>query len=105
MWICFDSSHWSLNKVWLFSYVVSKELIIVCGLVKGYEQEEEVHWHGDRHMGVAATSEVMTFWPLAQGQAFSALLDPYAFCKATVLQLATVYTTYAENLITKIKLQ
>ncbi len=48
------------QQVWLFSYVVSKELIIVCGLVKGYEQEEEVRWHGDRHMGVAATSEVMT---------------------------------------------
>ncbi len=93
------------QQVWLFSYVVSKELIIVCGLVKGYEQEEEVHWHGDRHMGVAATSEVMTLWPLAQGQTFSALLDPCAFCKATILPLATVYITYTKNLITKIRLQ
>jgi len=46
--------------MWLFLYVISKELIIVCGLVQLHEQEEEVHCHGDRHMGVAATSEVMT---------------------------------------------
>lgn len=46
--------------MWLFSYAVSKVFIIVCGLVKGYEQEEEERCHGDRHMGVAAPSEVMT---------------------------------------------
>lgn len=91
MWICFDSSHWSLNL-----YVISKEHIIVCGLVKWYEQEEEAHCHGDRHMGVAPTSEVMTPWPLTKGQACSALLDPNALCKATVLPLANVFSHYIQ---------
>lgn len=92
------------QQIWLFSYVISKELIIVCGLVKWYEQEEEVCCHGDRHMGVAFTSEVMTPWPLTKRQACSALLDPNALCKAAVLPLATVFS-HTENLKKKIKLR
>lgn len=87
------------QQMWMFSYVISKELIIVCGLVKWHEQEEEVHCHGDRHQGVAATSEVMTPWTLTLGQACSALLDPYALCKAAVPPLATEFSHLVHSIL------